>query len=304
MAAAAPNRVDTATLMRIKSLELRARRILEGFMQGLHRSPFHGSSVEFKEYRGYTVGDDPRFIDWKLYARSDRFCVKKFEAETNLVCHCVVDLSKSMGYSTQPYTKAEFAATLAATFAQFLFGQGDTVGLVTFADRIHAYVPPKRRHGQMHSIAVALEAPLQGKATDVRKSLNDLLPALKSRGLVVLISDLLADTEAIISQLTFLRSCGHDVIVFHVLDPAERTWTFDEAARFQDMETGEIIQLDPALAGKQYLEKLAAHEAQIAKACSGMGIDFLSVSTNDSFEKPLHELLSVRSRLSRTGRSR
>src|SRR5690606_33956749 len=194
-------RIDAATLMRIKSLELRARRILDGYMQGLHRSPYHGSSVEFSEYRAYTIGDDPRHIDWKLYARTDRYCIKKFEAETNLYCHLAVDLSRSMGFKSLPYSKADYAATLAATFAQFLFSQGDSVGLVTFDDKIQSFVPALRRRGHLHEIMVELERQPTSPKTDLKKSLSDLGTLLKKKGLIILISDLLGPAESATSEL-------------------------------------------------------------------------------------------------------
>ncbi len=303
MAAELTNRIDASALMRIKSLELRARRILEGYMQGLHRSPYHGSSVEFSEYRAYAEGDDPKHIDWKLFARSDRYCIKKYEAETNLICHIVVDQSRSMEFTSLDYTKADFAATLAATFAQFLFSQGDTVGLVTFTDEIHHYVPPRRKRGQMHQIMVGLESVPKSTRTNLTKSLNDMVPILKKRGLVVLISDLFEETEAITSQIAFLRSCGHDIVIFNVLDPAERHWTFEESAVFEDMETGETFQLDPLRAGEDYKQQLDTHLGTIEKMCRGLAIDVIPVTTNQAFDEPLHALLSLRSRLGRQGRS-
>ena len=296
------NRIDASALMRIKSLDLRARRILEGYMQGMHRSPYHGSSVEFSEYRAYSEGDDPRHIDWKLFARSDRYCIKKYEAETNLICHLVVDQSRSMEFTSIDHTKADYAATLGATFAQFLFGQGDTVGLVTFTDEIQAYVPPRRRHGHMHQLIVGLETERPSTRTNIRKSLGDLVPILKKKGLVVLISDLLEETEGISSQLAFLRSCGHDIVVFQVLDPAERDWNFEESAVFEDMETGETMQLDPRRAAEYYQKQMGEHQTAIEKLCSGLNIDLIPVRTTDPFDAPLHALLSQRSRLSRQRR--
>lgn len=299
----APAKIDADALMRIKSLELRARRILEGYMQGMHRSPYHGSSVEFSEYRGYTEGDDPRHIDWKLYARSDRYCIKKFEAETNLVCHLVVDQSRSMQFTSLSYNKADYAATLGATFAQFLFSQGDTVGLVTFTEAINAYVPPKRSHGQMHQLVLGLEKTPDSVGTNVKKSLDELVPILKKRGLIVLISDLLDEADTILPQLAFLRSCGHDLIVFQVLDPAERQWSYDENAVFEDLETGERIQLDPTAAAADYMRQLEAHQARIEKHCRGLAIDLVQVTTSQSFHEPLNELLVIRSRINRQRRS-
>lgn len=295
-------RIDATALMRIKSLELRARRILEGYMQGLHRSPYHGSSVEFSEYRAYAEGDDPKHIDWKLFARSDRYCIKKYEAETNLICHLVVDRSRSMEFSSLDYNKADYAATLAATFAQFLFSQGDTVGLVTFADELHDFVPPRRHRSQMHQIVVGLESEPKSTRTDMRKSLGDLVPVLKKRGLIVLFSDLLEDPEAISSQIAYIRSCGHDIVIFQILDPAEADWSFDRNAVFEDMETGERFQLDPARVGEHYKQQLKDHEAAIEKLCGGLAMDLVKVRTDQSFDVPLHQLLSLRSKLDRRRR--
>lgn len=295
-------RIDASALMRIKSLELRARRILEGYMQGLHRSPYHGSSVEFSEYRAYAEGDDPKHIDWKLFARTDRYCIKKYEAETNLICHLVVDRSRSMEFSTLDYSKADYAATLAATFAQFLFSRGDTVGLVTFADEIHRYVPARRHRSQLHQIVVGLESEPQSARTDMRKSLGDLVPVLKKRGLVVLFSDLLDDPGALAEQIAYIRSCGHDVVIFEILDPAEARWTFDQNAVFEDMETGERFQLDPARVSEHYQRLLGEHRAVLEKLCRGLAMDFVSVTTDQPFDEPLHQLLNLRSRLGRRRR--
>lgn len=295
-------RIDAKALMRIKSLELRARRILEGYTQGLHRSPYHGSSVEFSEYRAYAEGDDPKHIDWKLYARSDRYCIKKYEAETNLICHLVVDQSRSMEFTSLDYTKGDYAATLAATFAQFLFSQGDTVGLATFADELDSYVPPRRRRGQMHQMMIALEKEPKSTRTDIRKSLGDMVPILRKRGLIVLLSDLLEDTDAITSQITYLRSCGHDVIIFQILDPAEADWTFKDNAVFEDMETGDRFLLDPERVREHYEKEFGAHQAAVEKLCAGLGIDLIKVKTDAPFDETLHHLLSQRSQVKRKRR--
>ena len=161
--------IDPVTLMKIKSMELRARAIVEGFWKGIHRSPYHGFSVEFTEYRQYTPGDDPRHIDWRLYARSDRYYIKKFEDETNLRCHLLVDHSKSMGYGTVGYSKAQYAGTLAATLAYFLFTQGDAVGLATFDSQIRQYMPPRNRPAYLHQIMLTLETPPKGLSSVMMK---------------------------------------------------------------------------------------------------------------------------------------
>lgn len=295
-----PGKIDPTTLMRIKSLELRARSVMDGFMQGLHKSPHHGSSVEFSEYREYAEGDDTRHIDWKLFARSDRYCIKKFEAETNLSSHLLVDLSGSMGFGSLAYTKAEYTVTLAATFAQFLIGQGDGVGVVTFHEQIDECVPAARKRGQLRSIIVALERARLEKGTDLRKSLSEVAPLLKRRGLVVLFSDLLTDAESLRVQLGNLASRGNDVVVFRVLDPRELSFDFDGAARFRDVETGEILYVDPEQAQERYNRKFGEHKASVEGICSGLGVELIEVSTAESFEVPLRKLLNLRSRLRRT----
>lgn len=291
------NRLDAGTLLRIKSMEMRARIIVDGFMQGLHRSPFHGTSVEFAEYRGYVPGDDPRFLDWKLYARSDRYCIKKFHADTNLSAHVLVDLSGSMFYGTVGYTKAEYAKTLAATFSQFLLSQSDSVGLITFTDEVNEVVPALRKRGQMHSIVVGLEKSARENTTDMRKSLREIAPLLKRKGVAVLFSDLLAPLDDLKSQIGYLRSCGHDIVIFNILDPSEIEFPFENLARFEDVETGRRIYLDPRTAKASYQERFAAHFGQIDAFAKGIGVDFFQVSTADPFDKPLRHMLSQRMRL-------
>src|SRR5213083_946349 len=184
--------ISPQALMSIKNLELRARVVVEGFWNGIHRSPYHGFSVEFTEYRQYTPGDDPRYLDWRLFARSDRYYIKKFEDETNLRCHLLVDNSRSMGYGSLPYTKAEYANTAAATLAYFLYLQGDGVGLLTFDEQIRDYLPARHRTGHLRHLMLNLEKPPGGSATDLTVPLEHIIQIVKKRALMVLISDLLA----------------------------------------------------------------------------------------------------------------
>ncbi|HAB16368.1 MAG TPA: DUF58 domain-containing protein, partial [Verrucomicrobiales bacterium] len=177
--------------MRIRNLELRARVVVEGFWSGLHRSPYHGFSVEFTEYRQYTPGDDPRFVDWKVFGRSDRYFIKKFEDETNLRCHLLTDQSRSMTFGSQGYSKAEYAATLAATLAYFLNQQGDAVGLLSFDQRVRDYLPARHRPGHLRQLMLALEKPAGGTATDLVSPLEHVANLARKRGLMVLISDFL-----------------------------------------------------------------------------------------------------------------
>ena len=296
-------RIDAPTLMRLKSLELRARTILEGFMLGLHRSPFHGSSIEFSEYREYTPGDDPRHIDWKLYARSDRVSIKKYEAETNLRCHLLVDRSPSMSFGSLDYNKSGFVATLAATFSQFLFEQGDAVGAIAFDTVVRDVVPPARRKTQLQSILALLERNPDKGGTDMHSSLSQVIPLAKRPSLLVFFSDLLTHLDGLKKQLGFLASCGHDIVIFHVLDPAERDFSFEGPAEFVDLESGQKLFLDPDAVREQYKKKMEAHTADVKKLCKGLGIDYVEVMTNDSFDQPLHHLLMQRSQI-RTRRRR
>src|SRR3954469_6539885 len=230
--------IDPATLMRIRSLQLRAKIVVQGFLSGLHRSPHHGFSVEFSEYRQYSPGDDPRYLDWKLFARSDRYYIKRFEEETNLRCHLLVDLSRSMGFGSLKYSKVEYARTCAATLAYFMSTQRDAVGLVTFDEQIADYVPARYRPGHLHRLMVCLERAVAGTSTNLATPLEQVATTVRKRGLVVLISDLLASVETLRNQLGYLRSQGHEVVLIRVLDPAELEFTFEKAVTFVDLESG------------------------------------------------------------------
>ena len=192
---AEPGFVDSKALMAIRSLELRARVVVEGFWNGLHRSPYHGFSVEFTEYRPYSQGEDTRYLDWRLYARSDRFYIKKFEDETNLRCVLLVDQSRSMTYGSIGFSKSDYARTLAATLAWFLNEQGDAVGLFTFDEQVRAFLPARHRHGHLRQLMLALERKPEGKKTDLGEPLRRAAQLARKRGMAVLISDLLAPTE-------------------------------------------------------------------------------------------------------------
>ena len=286
--------VDPQALMAIKNLELRAKVVVEGFWNGLHRSPFHGFSVEFSEYRQYTPGDDPRYLDWKLFARSDRYYIKKFEDETNLRCHLLVDQSRSMEFGRLEYNKFDYTNTLAATLAYFLYQQGDAVGMLSFADKIHDYLPARNRTGHLRRLMLALEKSPRGKSTDLESPLQRILELVKKRGLVILISDFLAPIESLERHLTSLRASGHEVQVFQVLDPAERHFTFEQANLFQDVETGKEIYIDPKQARDEYLKRLNSHLEQVDTICSQNGIGYRCLTTDQSLELLLFDFLKTR----------
>ena len=286
---------DPKTLMAIRNLELRARTVVEGFWHGIHRSPYHGFSVEFTEYRPYAEGDDPRYLDWRLVARTDRYFIKKFEDETNLRCSLLVDSSRSMTFGSTGYTKADYARTLAATLAYFLSHQGDATGLLTFDEQVREYLPARNRPGHLRHLMLALEKPATGSSTDVATPLKRIAELVRKRSLIVLISDLLAPVEALASALSLLTASRHEVIVFQVLDPAERTFDFDQAARFLDMETGRDLFLDPSLARADYVRRLEAHVESVRGSCEGIGISHVLLDTSKPLELALFDFLKARS---------
>jgi uncharacterized protein (DUF58 family) len=288
--------IDPVALMKIKSMELRAKAVVEGFWKGIHRSPYHGFSVEFTEYRQYTFGDDPRHIDWRVYARSDRFYIKKFEDETNLRCHLLIDHSRSMGYASGDYSKAQYAGTLAATLAYFLFTQGDAVGLATFDDQIREYLPPRNRASYLRRLILALEAQPRGSATNLGPPLQRLAGMLTRRGMIVLISDLLTSIDRLERDLGYLCAGGHDVVVFHILDPAEVSFDFDKPALFQDVETGRDLYVDPPVAQKGYQHLLESHLAKTRSVCQNLGIDYHLFATDRPFDLALLDFLQHRMR--------
>jgi uncharacterized protein (DUF58 family) len=288
--------IDPVSLMRLRSMELRAKVIVEGFCKGIHRSPYHGFSVEFTEYRQYTSGDDPRYIDWRVYARSDRFYIKKFEDETNLRCHLLIDHSRSMGYGSAGYSKSQYGGTLAATLAYFLFTQGDAVGLATFDDRIRQYLPPRNRPGYLRRLMLALEACPEGTATDLGPPLQQIAGMLTKRGLIVLISDLLTSIDRLERDLGYLCAGGHDVVVFNVLDTAELNFDFSSPALFQDIETGRNMYVDPSEAQTPYKRMLDKHLAKTKSVCQNLGIDYHLFATDRPFDLALFDFLQHRMR--------
>jgi uncharacterized protein (DUF58 family) len=290
----ASNFIDAPTLMRIKSLQLRARIVVQGFLSGLHRSPHHGFSVEFSEYRQYTPGDDLRHLDWRLYARSDRYYIKRFEEETNLRCQILVDMSRSMGFGSLKYTKIDYARTLAATLAYFLAMQRDAAGLVTFDEAIADFVPARYRPGHLHRLMVCLERAVAGTSTNLSTPLEQVAATVRKRGMIVLISDLLTPVDDLSTRLGFLRSQGHEVTILRVLDPAEIDFSFSNPALFKDMESGKDLYVDPALIRKEYQAKFSAHAAGLEKICQDQGINLYRLITSQPLELALFDYLQSR----------
>jgi uncharacterized protein (DUF58 family) len=285
--------------MRIKSLQVRARIIVQGFLSGLHRSPNHGFSVEFSEYRQYSPGDDTRYIDWRLFARSDRYYLKRFEEETNLRCHVLLDLSRSMGYGSGEYTKADYARTMAATLAHFLSTQRDAVGLVTFPDAVADYLPARYRPGHLQRLMACLERATAGTRTDIVSPLQQIARTVHKRGLMVLVSDLLTDVFELGKQLQYLRSQGHEVVILRVLDPAEVEFPFTDASTFVDAETGRDLFIDPAAARERYQENYHRHARDLEQACARLGVDVRTILTSQPLELTLYDFVQSRARAGR-----
>ena len=288
--------LDPAIVARIGSLELIARTIVEGVLIGLHRSPFQGFSVEFSEYRQYLPGDDPSTIDWKLFARSDRYYVKKFEEETNLECHLVLDVSASMGYGSHPVSKLQYGTFLAASLAYLMHRQHDGVGLTLFDDRVLEAVPVGTRSSHLRGLLATLSRVAVGARSDVSMPLNQLAARMTRRGLVVLISDLLDEPSAIIDGLKHLRFHGSEVVVFQTLDPAELTFPFEHAARFEDLETAEEVLAVPAHVREHYLGEIQALMDRYRRELRLADIDYHLVDTATPLDTALLAYLSTRGR--------
>lgn len=286
--------MDPKVVMSIRSLELRAKVVVEGFRTGLNKSPRHGFSVEFSEYRQYTQGDDPRFLDWKLYARTDRSYIRLFEDETNLRCYLVMDFSRSMNFGTLGYTKHDYSRTIAASLAWLLNRQGDAVGLNLFDEQVRMVIPARYRPGQLRRLMVALEEHTSGSDTNPATALEHAARRLSRRGFVVLVSDLLAPIEQFEAGLKLLRGCGHDVIVFQVLDPVELNLDIDGPRLFRDLETGQQLYANPKDSADDFARRVADHNAAVQQVCERLGAAFIRTTTDQPLERVLSGFLHAR----------
>jgi uncharacterized protein (DUF58 family) len=276
----------------IKRLDLRAQFVVKGFMQGLHASPFHGFSVEFSEHRKYTDGDDPKDIDWLVFAKTDKYYVKKFEAETNITGYLALDLSQSMAYTyRQELTKFDYAICLAASLCYLMVQQQDPVGLVTFGEAIKDFIPPKSKRTQIGTIIGHLASLKPAGKTDIGKSLTQLAAMLKHRSLVMLFSDLLTDPDAVMQALFRLRHRGHDVILFHILDEAEVTFPFEGLVELEDPESNDRVEVDARGFREEYRQEVDAFRERFRRECTPAGVDYVALDTSMQFDKALLEYL-------------
>jgi len=292
-----PNRfIDPKVLMKIQNLELVARTVVEGFVQGLHRSPYLGFSVDFAAYRHYMPGDEIRRIDWNVYSRSDKLYVKLYEGETNTRVLTLLDISGSMNYGSSGLKKIDYARMLAACLSYFAYHQRDSVGLLTFDTEIRSHVPSSRRRGQLLTILSEINRVQPSEQTEFRKPLRFLAEYLTRRGMIILITDLYDEPENIIAGLKVLKSKGNDIIVFQVMDNFELTFPFEDMAQFQDMETTKKLHVIPEYLRKQYLEILNSHMERIRKELSGARIDYCLMDTSKPLDTALFTYLAARSK--------
>ncbi|MGD2067949.1 MAG: DUF58 domain-containing protein [Gemmatimonadota bacterium] len=293
--------LDPDVLARIDNLELLARTVVDGFLNGLHRSPYLGLSLDFAEHRSYMPGDDIRLIDWKLWARTDRHYVKQFEAETNADFSVLLDVSRSMRYGSGDVTKLDYARYLAACLTYFSRRQRDRVGLVTFDADVAEYIPPSSRHLDriLHTLDRAGRDPGPGAPGTLEGPLLKAGESLRRKGILALVSDLYEEADRVLRVVRTLAARGHDVLVFHVLDPAERDFPFQDASSFEDMETGERMPVVPSEVARGYREVVAAHLRALEEGFVGDRVDYQLLDTSRPLDHALHRYLVVREKKSR-----
>lgn len=282
-------------LNQIKRLDLRAQMVVRGFLQGLHASPYHGFSVEFSEHRRYNKGDDPRTIDWLVYAKTDKYYVKRYESETNLTGYLMMDLSRSMGFThRQQFSKFEYSICLAASLCYLMIMQQDPVGLLTFSDKLRANLPARSRRSQVTDLLAQLSRLKPAGETDLGDSLHRVAGMLPHRSLLMVFSDLLGDPEPVYRSLAQLRHAGHDVILFHILDEAEVHFPYEGPVEFEDPETGQKLPVDATEIRQDYIDALTEFREGYRARCSKLRVDYVPLDTSMPFDKALTEYLASR----------
>ncbi len=299
------NYLNPDVLARIGDLEMRARMVVEGFVSGMHRSPYHGYSVEFAQHREYVPGDDLRHLDWRVYGRSDRFYIKQYEEETNLRTHILLDCSSSMRYPEQDLAagrmnKFEYAATLAASLAYLLVNQQDAAGLLLFDSAVRADLPPLSNQAHLRSIVGRIEQARLDRPTEAKAAFAELSGRLQRRSLVVVVSDFLADVDEVIQALERIRFGRHEVIVMHVLDADEREFPFLDHTHFEGLEDVQAqLLVDPQSLRSAYLEEVNGFIARLRSACTNARIDYVGLSTTESLDVALRSYLAARMHLAK-----
>jgi uncharacterized protein (DUF58 family) len=300
-----------ATIARINRLDLRARQVVEGFIAGMHRSPFFGHSVEFVQHREYVPGDDIRHLDWKVWSKTDRFFIKQFEEETNLRSTLVVDVSESMHYGPkiggvrrEGLNKYDYGCTIAACLGYLLLRQQDSVGLITFDNDVRQIVPPRSQQTHIDALVKAMDVSRPREKTDIEKILRRVTETISGRGMVIVISDLLVDREPLFRGLEMLCHRRHDILVFHVLDDDELIFPFAGTTRFEGMEELPHLVCDPRALRDGYIEALEEYLVEVRRGCTKMGIDYALIRTGDYLDAVLTKFLHYRQAVRATTRAK
>lgn len=291
-----PIGVTPELIAKLKGIDLKARLVVEGFLAGLHRSPYKGFSVEFAEYRQYIPGDELKRIDWRVYGRTDRFFVREYQEETNLRAYLVLDTSGSMAYGGK-VTKLDYARWLCASLAYLLTRQRDATGLVTFSDKIDRYIPPRATTAHLQVIWRELEKLTPGGDTNIAQTLHQLAERLRRRGLIIIISDLWDESTAIISSLRHFRARKHELLLFHIFHPDEKGLDFPTPVRLRDLESGKEITIDPRIIKKEYQQSFARREGEFRRGCAEGRVDYYPITTATPFDQALLAYLERRRRL-------
>jgi len=281
-------------IKRISRMELRARHIVEGFLSGMHRSPYFGQSVEFLQHREYTIGDDLRHVDWKVWARQDRLVIKQYEEETNLRCILMVDTSASMSYGKGPLNKYEYACTVAVSLAYLILKQQDAIGCVAFDDDVRAKVPIRSKRTHLQSVIESLSVTEPRDKTDMQSIFRNVAESYPRRGMVVVVSDLLTDPKALLKGLKLLRRQGHDVMVFHIMDDDELDFPFTGPTRFDGLESADYLNCNPRALREGYLEAVNEFLDEVRRGCAHNTVDYALIRTSEPLDAALATYLSTR----------
>lgn len=293
-----PTSLDPRTLAKLRGLSLRARHIVEGYVAGLHKSPYHGFSIEFAEHREYAPGDDLRYVDWKVFGRTDKIYLKQYEDETNLICNLVLDVSESMRYQSRGATlsKLEYAQCLAAAIGWLVLQQQDSVGLATFDSQLRTLIRPSGSPSHLEQLIHVMESAPAGKKTAAGPIFHELAERLTKRGVVIVLSDFFDDVNSLVAGLKHFRHRRHDVVLWHVLDPAEIDFNFAGPTQFKGLENYPEVQADPQVIRRAYLREFAAFQHSLQQACRTQQIDYVQMRTDQPIDVALTSFLAARRR--------
>jgi len=292
------NYLDPSFISKLNSLELKARLVVEGFMVGLHKSPYHGFSVEFSEHRAYMQGDNLKDVDWKVFGKTEKYFIKQYEEETNLRSYVFLDTSNSMAYNSgNNISKLDYSLTLAAALSYLMIHQQDAVGLTLYSEKINKFLPPKSSRAYLQEILKNLATVQASEKTNTAESLSEAAEKIKRKGLVIIISDFFDDINSVLKALKHFSYKKNEVIVFQILDPMERTFSFGKDAIFKDLETGDELTTQPYQIQKAYREAMSEFTNRIKTECLNSNIDYNLIETSDPYDKALLRYIQKREKL-------